>query len=216
MSDRVADRHARLRAARFKMRAARRTGSAAYTAVEVLMSLAVLAVGVIGIIAGEKVTLASNQHSKNLAIATHIAESWVGMLDAEAALWTSDGALGRTTWLNQGAALSDWFRPTYNSDLAFGAGFDALGNPVTTQNIDDAKFCTDLRLTPLTTTTAGGGMVRVEVRVIWQRNEALLGGTVTAAPTNACGIIATSVGDADESRLFHFVYMSSAVRQVGK
>jgi Tfp pilus assembly protein PilV len=194
----------------------RRRATAAYTAVEVLMSLAVLAVGVIGIIAGEKVTLASNQHSKNLAIATHIAESWMGMLDAEAALWTSDGALGRTTWLNQGAGLSGWFRPNYNASLAFGPGFDALGNPVTTQNIAQSTFCADLRLTPLTTTTAGGGMVRAEVRVIWQRNDAILGGTVTSAPTHACGIIATSVGGFDESRLFHFVYMSSAVRQVGQ
>jgi hypothetical protein len=180
------------------------------------MSLAVLAVGVIGIIAGEKVTLASNQHSKNLAIATHIAESWVGMLDAEAALWTSDGSLGRTSWLSQGAAQSDWFRPTYNPGMAFGAGFDALGNPVNDQNVAESKFCADLRLTPLTTTSAGGGMVRAEVRVVWQRNDALLGGTVTTAPTHACGIAATAVGDADESRLFHFVYMSSAVRQVGK
>jgi hypothetical protein len=180
------------------------------------MSLAVLAVGVIGIIAGEKVTLASNQHAKNLAMATHIAEGWIGMLDAEAALWTSDGSLSRTTWLSQGASLSDWFRPNYNTDLAFGPGFDALGNPVTTQNIAESKFCADLRLTPLTVTTAGGGMVRAEVRVIWLRNEALLGGTVTTGPTHACGIIAASVGNVDESRLFHFVYMSSAVRQVGK
>src|SRR5690606_31396949 len=52
----------------------RRRLERAYTAVEVLMSLAVLAVGVTGIIATEKVTLTANVHAKNLAIATRIGQ----------------------------------------------------------------------------------------------------------------------------------------------
>jgi hypothetical protein len=209
MSDRVFRQRARQRASRHR-------AIAAYTAVEVLMSLAVLAVGVIGIIAGEKVTLAANQHSKNLAIATHIAESWLGILDAEAALWTADGSRARTTWLSQFAGTTGWLRPTYDANLIFGPGFDALGNPLTDLTIDQSSFCTDLRMTSLTPTNTGGGMVRVEVRVIWLRNDVVVGGTVASAPTNACGIAAGNVDGDNESRLFHFVYMSGAVRQVGK
>jgi hypothetical protein len=201
---------------RQRRRSARRNANAGYTAVEVLMSLAVLAVGIIGIIAGEKVTLASNQHSKNLAIATHIAESWLGMIDAEAALWSASGSLARTTWLSQFGGNTGWLRPTYDDNLIFGPAFDALGNPLTDQTIGQAKFCTDLRMTSLTPNNLGGGMVRVEVRVVWLRNDAVLGGTVTTAPTHACGILAGSVDGDDERRLFHFVYMSGAVRQVGK
>jgi hypothetical protein len=208
MSDRILLQKARQRGARYR-------ATAAYTAVEVLMSLAVLAVGVIGIIAGEKVTLAANQHSKNLAIATHIAESWLGVLDAEAALWASSGSRARTTWLSQFAGTTGWLRPTYDDNLKFGPGFDALGNPVTDLNIGDSKFCSDLRMTSLTPTSTGGGMIRVEVRVVWLRNDVVVGGTVSSMPTSACGIAAGSVDGINESRLFHFVYMSGAVRQVG-
>jgi hypothetical protein len=186
--------------------------NAAYTAVEVLMSMAVLAVGVVGIIATEKITLASNVHSKNLAIATRIGESWLGMLEAEAALWDNTGSLTRTTWLSQ-VTITTWFRPTYSPTLGFGAGFDALGTPV--RDLDqnpNARFCVDLRLSPLTTDNSGGGLIRAEVRVIWLRNENAIGGVAAA---HACSVAAVSVTNADSSRLFHFVYMTGAVRQVG-
>ncbi|HTV17774.1 MAG TPA: hypothetical protein VMG12_03865 [Polyangiaceae bacterium] len=196
-------------------RARQRRGGAAYTFVEVLMSLAVLAVGVVGIIATEKVTLAANVHAKNLAIATHIGQSWLGMLEAEAALWGSDGSFSRTTWLQQGNGVATWFRPDYNTDLAFGAAFDALGNPVRTQDQDaNARFCVDLRLAPLTPNSNGGGLLRTEVRVVWLRDDNALGGAGVTA-TNACGVAAVSVADEAESRLFHFLFLSGGVRQVG-
>jgi Tfp pilus assembly protein PilV len=183
--------------------------------VEVLMSLAVLAVGVVGIIATEKVTLAANLHAKNLAIATHVGQSWLGMLEAEAALWGRDGSLARTTWLEQGAGISTWFRPDYNGDISFGPAFDALGNPVRTQDQDpNAKFCVDLRLATLTSNNNGGGLMRAEVRVIWLRDDGALGGS-DLSPTHACSVAAVSVADEAESRLFHFVFLSGGVRQVG-
>lgn len=201
----VASRGARRTAARRRLRAA-------YTAVEVLMSLAVLAVGVVGIIATEKVTIAANQHAKNLAIATRIAEGWLGMLEAESALWDTAG-FGNTTWLAQGAGLAGWFRPNYSAGLNFGPAFDALGSPVLTQNQDpNARFCVDVRLSRLTPDTlTRGGMIRTEVRVVWLRNDGAIAG---ATATHACSVLAASVDAAINSPLFHFVYMSSAVRQV--
>ncbi len=179
------------------------------------MSMAVLAVGVVGIIATQKVTLASNLHAKNLAVATHIAQSWLGVLEAEAALWSKDGSLARTTWLQQGSGQTDWFRPSYSTGLAFGPAFDALGNAVRTEDQDpDAKFCVDLRLSPLTSNNSGGGMMRAEVRVIWLRMDTVLGGSVVPL-AHACGASSVEVPGANERRLFHFVFMSGAVRQVG-
>lgn len=205
------DRDNRTRAPR--RRTVRRGASAAYTVVEVMMSMAVLAVGVIGIIATEKVTLASNVHAKNLAIATHVAQAWLGMLEAEAALWDNSGSFSRTTWLEQGSGVAAWFRPSYNTALAFGPAFDALGNPVAAQNqATNAHFCVDLRLAPLTSDNSGGGLIRAEVRVIWLRNDNGLG---DSSVTNACGVLPASVMNAPQNRLFHYVFMSSAVRQVG-
>jgi hypothetical protein len=185
--------------------------------VEILMAMAVLAVGVVGIISTQKVTLASNLHAKNLAIATHIAQSWIGVLDAESMLWasaaTSADPLGRTTWLKQVDNNTGWFRPAYDATRGFGPSFDALGNPVA--NAAQAQFCVDLRLSPLTTANFGGGLIRTEVRVVWLRPEVILGGTAVAA-ANACSTSTAQLANVNDQLLFHFVFMSSAVRQVNR
>ncbi len=183
------------------------------------MAMAVLAVGVLGIIAQEKVTVSSNLHAKNLAIASHVGQAWLGVLDAESSLWSSSLNIANTTWIKEGAANSAaWFRPTYDGNQLFGPAFDALGNAVADadQDSDDgngAKFCVDLRFTELNPSTGGTGMYRVEVRVIWLREQAIVSGTVIA-PTHACGIPAALVANADEQHLYYFLFLSGAVRQV--
>src|SRR5690606_39025173 len=113
-----------------------------------------------------------------------------------------------------GTGVTDWFRPNFDDTLDFGPAFDALGNPVADANQNPAaKFCVDLRLAPLTSNTNGGALVRTEVRVIWLRNDGVLGDSVVAA--HACDIEAAAVDDEEESRLFHFSFMSGGVRQVG-
>jgi Tfp pilus assembly protein PilV len=193
-------------------RRARRRTSAGYTAVEVLMSLAVLSVGVIGIIATEKVTLSANQHSKNLAVATHIAQSWIGMLNAEATLWNAQALNStRQPWLRQGFDNTGWFRPAEVADLGFGPAFDALGNATSEEN---ASYCVDLRVAQLNPSTTGGGMVRAEVRVMWLRDQPIVADGDPAL-SSACSISTVEATAADATRLVQFVFMSTAVRQVG-
>ena len=198
-------------------RAARRQ-SAGYTAVEVLMSMSVLAVGVIGIFSMEKVTVSSNVHAKNLAIATHIAQGWLGTLEAEAMRWdTTPNVLAtRTSWLGTGLGLTQpaWFRPNFIAGQVYGPEFDELGNPVAR----NGRFCVDLRLSPLNGAAAiaeGTGMSRVEVRVYWLRETAVPLNSVTA-PQFPCQMLPVKVSLQNESRLFHFVYLSGAVRQVSR
>jgi hypothetical protein len=195
---------------------AARGRSAGYTAVEVLMSMSVLAVGVIGIFSMEKVAVSSNVHAKNLAIATHIAQGWLGTLEAEAMRWdtTPDVLANRTTWLGAGLGQPDWFRPDFSAGQAYGPQFDELGNPVG----QNGRFCVDLRLSPLNGATAiseGTGMSRVEVRVYWLRETAVPLNSVTA-PRFPCQMLPVKVSLENESRLFHFVYLSGAVRQVSR
>ena len=206
MSESPASRLRRLRAR------ARGRHSAGYTAVEVLMSLSVLAVGVIGIFSMEKVTVSSNVHAKNLSIATHIAQSWLGVLEAEATLWdATPGSVGRTTFLASAVGQPDWFRPTFSGGSRFGPEFDELGNAVA----QNGRFCVDLRVSPLNGLTAeqeGVGMRRVEARVYWLRDGMVLA-SVTA-PAFPCQMLPVQVSLASGSSLFHFVYLSGAVRQV--
>jgi hypothetical protein len=178
------------------------------------MAMAVLSVGIVGIISMQKITVVSNQHAKNLAIASHIAQAWLGVLDAESALWNNDGNFGRTTFLAQGVTSSGWFRPNYGA-VNFGPSFDALGNPLLQVNEDpEARFCVDLRFSRLTgDPTEGSGLIRTEVRVIWIRSGTpVLGGTASPI-VHACEVPAGQVASIDQRRLFHFVFMSSAVRQ---
>jgi hypothetical protein len=174
----------------------------------------VLAVGVIGIFSMEKVTVASNLHAKNLAIATHIGQSWLGMLEAEATLWdaTPNARATRTQWLASAPAQPAWFRPAFIATSNFGPEFDELGNAVA----QDGKFCVDLRLSPFTGAAGeaeGSAIWRTEVRVYWLRDKAILTSTLSSV-ASPCDLLTVQVGLEPQSRLLHFVYLSGAVRQV--
>lgn len=190
--------------------------SAGYTLVELMMSLAVFAMGVVGIISMQKVAISSNQHAKNLALATHIAQAWLDELAVDAAQWNEPGDFDETTWLTRVGAegsRSNWFRPDYSSIRRFGPAFDALGNAVATNDIGArAHFCTDVRLTWLygqTDEKEGGGLVRAQVRVYFLR-EGVVG--VEDPPAHVCDITPQAF-DQGGSSLYHVVYLSTALRQ---
>ncbi len=191
----------------------RRARQRGYTAVEVLMSMSVLAVGVLGIFSMEKITVASNVHAKNLAIATHIGQSWLGVLEAEASLWdASPNSIARTTWLASAPTPPDWFRPAAVAASAFGPDFDELGNPVG----GDGRFCVDLRISPLTgplEEAKGQGLSRVEVRVFWIRDHAAATSNFLP-PEFPCDLAPAQVSTDERASQLHLVHLSGAVRQV--
>lgn len=184
-----------------------------YTVVELVMALAVMVVGVAGVIAMQGVTAASNRHARDLSVATHIGQAWLDMLATESSLWTEKDSLARTTWLARVDSEASWFRPAYSGTLNFGPAFDALGNAVGLTNVArDTQYCVDLRLLRLEDSSAGAGLVRTEVRVFWRREDMVLLPAITA-PAHACALEAAVVSGDTTGSLFHFVHMSSAVRQ---
>lgn len=187
-----------------------------YTAVELLMAISIFGIGVSGIIAMEKVTNVSNAHAKNLAIATHIAESWLDMLATDATTWTAPGApgatglIGNTTWLNtvttNANTANNWQLPVFSGVLAFGPAFDALGDPINPASTTPVAFCSHLRLSWLyQPTTTGNGLIRAEVRVFWLKD-----GQDFAQNMCATGQVA-NVGAATQA--FHFVQKITAIRE---
>ncbi len=195
----------------------RRDRQRGYTAVELMMAIGIFGIGVTGIIAMQKVTAVSNQHAKNLGIATHIAQSWLEMLTTDAAMWNHPSAgnavpdIGQTTWLQSvrtnANTAADWFLPTYSTLLAFGPAFDALGNPVNpATNPNDVAFCSHLRLSWLyQPTPTGNGLIRAEVRVFWLRD-----GQEFAQ--NMCSVAqVANVGGATQT--FHFVQKITGIRE---
>ncbi|HTA91097.1 MAG TPA: prepilin-type N-terminal cleavage/methylation domain-containing protein [Polyangiaceae bacterium] len=205
-------------------RAARRARShRGYTIVELMMAITVFGIGVAGIISMEKVTSASNQHAKNLAIATHIAESWLDMLHADASTWNHPSPgypiadLGTdTVWLQgvvSNAGANSWFLPAWNTQLGFGPAFDALGNPINTTNGDlsNVAFCSNLRLSYLfpPNPSSGNGLIRAEVRVFWLRD----GQTSPQAGTNMCATTMPTNLINGATNVFHFVQKITAIRE---
>ena len=180
--------------------------SRGYTMVELLMAMTVFAIGVTGIAAMQKITLASNLHAKKLATATHIAQSWQERLAADTALWrASTLTLNGTQWLAN--VDVGWMRAPANTAGSFGGTFDPLGQYTATTG--DAYFCVDIRLTNMRSTTGaipGNGLIRSEVRVFWPRDgrEPDLDGGY-CDPSNTVG------AGSDED--YHFVYDVAAVRQ---
>jgi len=188
---------------------ARRAG---YTVVELMMSLTVLAIGVTGIVAMQQVTVVAHQHAKNLAIATHIAQAWIDRLVTDAGQWNHPSAtrastdIGETRWLRKVDEEDSWFQPENDDDLGFGPAFDALGDWTNDNNL--ATYCTHLRLKRLFPDDQGNGLIRAEVRVFWIKPGV---GGIDNEPLCGLNTDEEAIGDAIEN--YHFVYMTSAIRQ---
>jgi prepilin-type N-terminal cleavage/methylation domain-containing protein len=192
-----------------------------YTIVELMMAISVMAIGVTGIIAMQKVTLTANQHAKNLAVATQIGGAWLDALAADALQWNSPGTrsastdIGDTRWLNN--VNGAWFRPAYAATMGFGPAFDGLGNPVDEAAVTagQAVYCTHLRLTWLFPETGtangrpvtGNGLIRAEVRVFWQRD----GGPGSGAVPCVANAVVNNISSAIDT--YYFVYQTGAIRQ---
>jgi len=178
--------------------------------VELMMALALFAVAVLGIISMQKITVSSNAHAKNVALAQRIAQAWAGQLEMDATAWRNAGSFGGG-WLNKDKV---WKRPDYIDARGFGGAFDALGNPLKDNNLANAQFCTHLRLSPLypdTMATGGNAVLRAEIRVFWLRDSQGPVGNAGFCDKGQDEGLVGSIGQATST--YHFVYQTVGVRQ---
>jgi hypothetical protein len=192
--------------------------SRGYTVVELMMSLAVFATGVTGVIAMERATVSSNQLARNVAVANGIAQAWLSVLAADATLWTNGADVTKTLWLSSIATTDNrWQLPTWDANRKFGPQFDGFGAPIQTGGV----FCAQIRLTWLygdqsaqqATGAPGNGLIRAEVRVFWPKD-------ATSTVQDDCTSVAQSTVDAVTKAMtttdaYHVVVQAGAVRQPG-
>ena len=189
-----------------------RTLKRGYTIVELMMAIAVFAIGVSGIIAMQKVAAAANQHSRALSLATNIAQAWQDQLSADSSLFNAHLRLYKhglaDVYSSGNNRQAGWKRPTYNQNLGIGAAFDELGTPLadTPGALANTQFCVHIRLTRLYPNSPGIEVVRTEVRVIWPRTQG------TMSPTFCSTTMAEATLAADTNN-YHFLYQVSAVRE---
>ena len=200
-------------------RGRRQVAKRGYTIVELVMSLAVLAIGASGVIAMQKVAISSNRHAKEMAIATRIAEGWADQLALDGAIWTTiagNSTIASTTWLNLAnpSQTVEWFGPAYDPARNYGAAFNALGDPIDpAQRPDLIRYCAQLRFAYLHTSTAptvGHGVIRAQIRVFWQAEDASLQ-VYAAANARTC-----EVAPGDFTALLpamNVIYLTTSVAQ---
>jgi type IV pilus assembly protein PilV len=191
-----------------------------YTVVEVMMALAVLTLGASGVIAMQKATLIANTNARNLATATALAQSWVERLRVDAQAWNEQGGspdITQTAWISAAAGSppaggGGWFTPNL---VSFGASKPAGAPSADVMGVDlfpgdsaslAAAFCPQLRLTRFATSSSDKlaafyRVVRVEVRVVWDRHGQKLNCNALPAGWD------TAVGD------YGSVYLVSAVTE---
>lgn len=196
-----------------------------YTAIELLMSIGILGIGVTGVVAMQKVTVTSNQHAKNLAIATQIGQAWMEQLRLDGLQWVGTDSTTNppsTTWLGAHLPTNDgigsWSLPAWNDTRGFGSAFNALGAPFDPDGgATPAAFCTNIRLTRVlrtSTALANAGLIRAEVRVYWLRDgQGTFGGSETTPPPAFCSEAEDPTEVGAHPDRYHMVYDVSAVRQ---
>jgi len=150
-----------------------------FTILEVLMAVLVLTIGIIGIIGIQTISIVSARATNNMRNASVLAETQLERLRRDSVLWVrsigwdSSSSLGRAM-----ASPGNWVRPaaepavddvTYNQlGLPKLPESTRLGDGAATYSQLNSNFCLFYRVTRLGDESLG----RVEVRVVWARNEA--------------------------------------------
>jgi prepilin-type N-terminal cleavage/methylation domain-containing protein len=193
--------------------------SRGYSLIEVMMALAILAVGTTGVIALQRVSLVGNTNARIGDTARNVAGTWVERLKSDALTWndpmgTSD--IAETRWLNVSQVFNaanppnatNWVLapaiPNWSSPMA-----DIHGADVFDVNSLDGVFCTHLQLTRAVQKQYLLGALphpiamRANVRVVWRRDLAPMTECRTTAPPNI---------EANDER-YGFYYLTTMIGQ---
>jgi type II secretory pathway pseudopilin PulG len=191
-----------------------------YTAVEIMLSIAVLGIGAAGVMSMQRASIQGNNDARMLDLGTSIARQWVERLRRDGMTWTQPREGSTSTDANWdkpntafiwqiGKAPGGWIYPkpqswtqgasvTVNSPAA-----DILGRdvPLAGAKYSGAVFCTQLRGDWL----KQDQLLRAEVRVYWLRQ-------LYAAPSGTFCVNDTPDA-ANGTQVYHFVYAATAVRR---
>lgn len=168
-----------------------------YTLVEVMVAIAVMAIGVTGILSMQNASLLANRRAQEVTMATSLAGRWQEILRTDSLGWNRPtqrntvADLGSDTrhlcalvGCGGGAGRADqWFVPVVNLPNE-SAAYDHWGREVAL-GAREAKYCVNLRLTWLRQPSLNPidqGLIRAEVRVWWYAE-----GATRDATYNNCG-----------------------------
>ncbi|MDP3278294.1 MAG: prepilin-type N-terminal cleavage/methylation domain-containing protein [Deltaproteobacteria bacterium] len=168
-----------------------------YTLVEVMVAIAVLSVGVTGILSMENAAILANRRAHEVTTATNIARHWQEILRTDGYQWNRPSNRDRNSDLaadtrylcavvgcsGMPARADAWFVPTANLPTE-SAAYDHWARPLAL-GAPDSKYCVNLRLgwfRQPSINPIDQGVLRAEVRVWWYQE-----GATRDATYNNCG-----------------------------
>jgi len=187
-----------------------------YTLIEVMMAIAVMTIGAVGIMALTQASTRGNLEARQITTATQIANLWVERIKRDSLNWNVGGStaaaadLTRTRYLGAvpaPAATPAWGTPT-GVPIGESFAFDFTGRD--TAAAAEQEYCVNTRMQWV----FPGQAIRADVRVWWHRrgvgdpNSA--DGRIYRSPICGIGSEAAITGD---NRL-RSVYASTVVRWV--
>ena len=158
----------------------RRRRSGGYTLIEVMMALAVLTAGAVGIVGMQQAAIRGNMISRQITTANNLAQLWIDRLQRDSIHWTNSSStasvadLANTTYLKNVTAAGStpaWFVPVPGTSIPEAAAFDYYGRDTTTAGA--MYYCANIRLAWV----YPGRAMRGDVRIWWARtsNQATTG-----------------------------------------
>lgn len=142
-----------------------------YTAVEVMMALAVLTVGAAGIIAMQKTTLAGSLQARNLTSGVNVNAGWLDHLAVEAMVWndSANGDINQMERLWDAGAFSGVTTAVPVGPWVFLGATSLEGDEVDPATAIPAAYCTQARVAWIGD-AASSDALRVELRTFWARS----------------------------------------------
>lgn len=158
-----------------------------YTTIEVVMALAILAIGAAGAISFQKIALLGNLEARAQDGARVVSATWTSRLEADSLVWTDEAGLvniGATHWLTASVEKAPFSLPSASEWILApeATGFGAPTAGIHGEDIyalDAAErvfFCTHLRLSRVIDEQAMGAnpprkvAVLAHIRVVWRKD----------------------------------------------
>ncbi len=183
----------------------RRTQEQGYTLIEVMMAVAIMTVGSVGIFSLHTATTNGNRLARETSTAVDLSRLYLERARRDALMWNASGNVTSTELLTNVAVsgLGDWFIP---SPTIGSYAFDYQGRDTSTTS--EMYYCANIRVSWI----IGQDAARVDSRVWWRRS-----GASNPPPSSwDCdtdpATITSELADTNPAPRIHAVYASTVVR----
>jgi Tfp pilus assembly protein PilV len=156
-------------------RGSSRGAAGGFTLIEIMISLLIFMVALLGLIALQKVSIASANIGREHTGAVNVARYAMTRLQNEAATWPlADDAISAADFPMLAQALGDaagtWqLLPAANESLRLDAYLEHSARDFYTSGVDSAPYCVNYMIQPVGPEARPDDLLRVRVRVVWPK-----------------------------------------------